>query len=366
MGIATLWRARGTPEAAGSADAGLTHTVVAMVAVLALVAASVAVGVALYADPDAAGTSAASTPSAAEQIDFSADPGPDWKPFDAALAPAAGGTEHAVTLRASEQPVEIAPGVTQEMWTYNGQVPGPVLRGRVGDVFTITLVNEGKNGHSIDFHASEVAPDDEMRTIGPGESLVYQFTATHAGVWLYHCGTPPVLHHTGNGMYGAVIIDPPDLGPVDRELVFVQSDLYLDGVTAEGYRRMQEARWDAVVFNGYANQYAKAPIRVEPEQKVRAWVVNAGPSADSTFHVIGTIFDTVYREGHYELRPDADRGGAQALDLQPAQGGFVEFTLAERGSYPFLTHRLADSEHGALGIFQAGEPRAEGGGHGSH
>jgi nitrite reductase (NO-forming) len=196
---------------------------------------------------------------------------------------------------------------------------------------------------------------------------VYQFTATHAGIWMYHCGTPPVLHHTGNGMYGAVIIDPPDLAPVDRELVFVQSELYLDGVTPDGYARMQAAQWDAVVFNGYANQYAKAPIRVEPDETIRAWVLNAGPSAGSSFHVIGTIFDTVYREGHYELRPDATRGGSQALDLQPAQGGFVEFTLAERGAYPLLTHRLADAEKGGLGILQAGEPRAaDETGHASH
>ena len=80
-------------------------------------------------------------------------------------------------------------------------------------MFTVTLVNDGKLGHSIDFHASKVAWNDEMRTIGPGESLVYQFEAKHAGVFMYHCGTAPTLHHIGNGMYGAVVIDPPDLAP---------------------------------------------------------------------------------------------------------------------------------------------------------
>jgi nitrite reductase (NO-forming) len=253
------------------------------------------------------------------------------------------------------------------MWTYNGQVPGPVLRGHIGDIFTITLVNDGKNGHSIDFHASEVSPDDQMRTIGPGESLVYQFEATHSGIWMYHCGTPPVLHHTGNGMYGTIIIDPPDLPTVDHEFVFVQSELYLGGATAEGYARMQNEQWDAVVFNGYVNQYAAAPIRVEPGQTIRAWVLDAGPSDSSSFHVIGSIFDTVYREGHYELRPDATQGGSQALDLHAAQGGFVEFTLDAPGRYPFLTHNLADADKGGMGYFQAGEPSpATAGGHAGH
>ena len=103
---------------------------------------------------------------------------PDWTPFDPTLAPAPGGTEHEVTLRATETELEVAPGVTQMMWTFEDQVPGPILRGKVGDLFTVTLVNEGEVGHSIDFHASKVAWDDEMRTIASGEELVYQFRPT--------------------------------------------------------------------------------------------------------------------------------------------------------------------------------------------
>lgn len=169
-------------------------------------------------------------------------------------------------------------------------------------------------------------------------------------------------------MYGAVIIDPPDLAPVDHEYVFVQSELYLGGATEAGYTKMLNEQWDAVVFNGYVNQYAAAPIRVEPHQTIRAWVLDAGPSESSSFHVIGTIFDTVYREGHYELRPDPTHGGSQALDLQPAQGGFVEFTLEKPGTYPFITHNLADLAKGAMGLFQAGPPTANagGGGHAGH
>jgi nitrite reductase (NO-forming) len=349
-------------------DVGFTHMLIAFFSFLALLGASVAVGIALYNDPDApvVATSGAAAASGGKTIDFTGTPGDGWKPFDPALQPAPGATEHKITLRARELQLEIAPGVKQEMWTFNGQVPAPVLRGKVGDVFTVKLVNEGKNGHSLDFHASEVSPDDEMRTIGPGESLVYQFQATHAGIWMYHCGTPPVLHHVGNGMYGAVVIDPPDLPSVDHEYLFVQSELYLDGVSEAGYTRMQNEQWDAVVFNGYVNQYASAPIRIEPGESVRAWVLDAGPSESSSFHVIGTIFDTVYREGHYELRPDSTRGGSQALDLQPAQGGFVEFTVEEPGAYPFITHKLSDVGKGALGVFQAGEPSPDAGAHAGH
>ena len=348
-------------------DFSLTHTLVAVFSLIGLLSGAIAVGAVVY---DSNGTKIAGNgngSTAREQaINFGSKPGDGWKPFDPTLQPAPGAKEHKLTIHAAETTLEVAPGLRQEMWTFNGQVPAPTLRGHVGDIFTITLVNDGKNGHSLDFHASEVAPDDEMRTIGPGESLIYQFEATHSGIWMYHCGSPPVLHHTGNGMYGAVIIDPPDLAPVDHEFLFVQSELYVGGAGESGYEKMLDDRWDAVMFNGYVNQYASAPIRVEPGEKIRAWVLDAGPSENSSFHVIGTIFDTVYREGHYELRPDATRGGSQTLDLQPAQGGFVEFTLEKRGMYPLLTHKLSNASKGALGYFQAGPPRAGAAAHGGH
>ena len=309
------------------------------------------------------GSSAAAGVSGAK-IDFAAEPAADFKAYDPALQPAPGGREHVLTLRATEKVIEVAPGVTQELWTFNDQFPGPVLRGKVGDVFTVTLVNEGKLGHSIDFHASKVAWNDEMRTIQPGESLVYQYEAKHAGVFMYHCGTAPALHHIGNGMHGAIVIDPPDLGAVDHEYLLVQSEVYTgdDGKPGD-LAKMQREAHDAVVFNGYVNQYLHQPIRVEPGQRVRVWVLDAGPSENSAFHIVGTIFDTVYKEGAYLLRPDARRGGSQALDLQPSQGGFVEFTFDEAGLYPIVTHKFANVGKGALGLFQAGEVAATGGGH---
>jgi len=309
------------------------------------------------AAPAAGGHGASSAPASdAATIDWNAAPGPDWQPFDPRLEPAPGGTEHQIEFSMTEEVVEVAPGVTQEVWVFNGQVPGPTLRGKVGDVFTVTLTNDGTIGHSLDFHASKVAWDDEMRTLQPGESLVYQFEAKHAGVWMYHCGTAPALHHIGNGMFGAVVIDPPDLPPVDHELLFVQSELYLGPEGEPGdLTKMQEVDFDAVVFNGYANQYQHAPIQVDVGERVRAFVLDAGPSENSSFHIVGTIFDTVYKEGTYLLRPDGRQGGSQALDLQPAQGGFVEFTFDEEGLYLMVTHKFSNVGIGALGIFAVGD-----------
>jgi nitrite reductase (NO-forming) len=291
------------------------------------------------------------------KVDFNASPGPDWKPFDPQLAPAPGGTDHQITFHMKEQVREVAPGVTQEMWTFNEQVPGPVLRGKVGDVFSVTVVNDGKMGHSIDFHASQTSMDQDMRTLQPGESLVYQFTADYAGIWMYHCGTAPVLHHVGNGMYGAVIIDPPDLAAVNHEYVMIQSELYTGPAGQPGdLAKMLADEPDAVMFNGYVNQYKYAPITgINAGERVRIWVLDVGPSDISSFHIVGTIFDTVFKEGAYLLRPaNAEQGGSQALDLMPAQGGFVELSFAKPGMYDMVNHKFVDASRGALGIFHVG------------
>ncbi len=305
---------------------------------------------------DGGGVVSPSPETAAAVIDPQATPAATWAPYDARLAPAPGGEEHRLTMHATEKVIEVAPGVTQELWTFDDQVPGPTLRGKVGDIFTITLVNDGTLGHSIDLHASKVAWNDEMRTIQPGESLVYQFEAKHSGAFMYHCGTAPTLHHIGNGMFGVIIIDPPELAPVDHEFLLVQSEFYLGPEGRPGdLTKMIGEQWDAVVFNGYWNQYKFAPIRVEPDERVRVWVVDDGPSENSAFHIVGTIFDTVFKEGRYTLQPDETHGGSQVLDLQPAQGGFVEFSFDEAGLYPIVTHKFANVGKGALGLFQAGE-----------
>lgn len=299
------------------------------------------------------------------KFDPSAAPADDFKAADPVLPPAPSDKVHNITIVAKENVGEVAPGVKQMLWNFDGKVPGPIYRGKLGDQFNFTLKNEGSLGHSIDFHSSKVAPNVRMATIQPGESHEYPFEAKHHGIYMYHCGTPPVLHHIGTGMYGAMIIDPPDLAPVDYEFCFVQSEFYLgpDGDIGD-MDKMTNEQWDIVAFNGYASQYVHRPIKVDINKRIRAWVIDVGPSENSSFHVIGTIFDTVYKEGTYLLRP-GNNGGSQALDLQPAQGGFVEFTFDEDGNYPFATHKFANPGKGALGVFQAGnaQPAAGGGGH---
>ncbi|MEN8652561.1 multicopper oxidase domain-containing protein [Streptomyces sp. 21So2-11] len=300
-------------------------------------------------------TAAPGTPGA--QLNLGADFTRGWKPRPATLAPASPERVHKVRLNAVEKDIEVAPGVRQRMWTFGGTAPGPVLRGKVGDTFEITLVNDTRMGHGIDFHAGALAPDRPMRTIEQGEELVYRFRAEHAGAWLYHCSTAPMLQHMGNGMFGAVIIDPPDLPPVDREYVLVSSQLYLGKPGSSGQvAKMNNARPDAWVFNGIAAQYAKAPLTARAGERARFWIIAAGPSDGIAFHLVGTVFDTVYKEGAYLLRPDnPDRGGAQALDLAPAQGGFVETRFPGAGNYPFVDHDMRHAESGAHGTVRVGQ-----------
>ncbi|GAB2760084.1 multicopper oxidase domain-containing protein [Nocardioides pakistanensis] len=302
-----------------------------------------------------AGSEGEEPADAAAAVDHMATPGDDFVAHDAELPPLPAGRVHRRTFTVTEVEREVAPGVTQRLWTYNGSAPGPTLHGRVGDVFEITLVNDGSMGHSIDFHAGALAPDRPMRTIAPGESLTYRFTATRAGIWMYHCSTMPMSAHIANGMFGAVVIEPPGLPEVDRSYLLVQSELYLGeqgGVV--DVDKVNEERADLVVFNGYANQYDARPLAARTGERVRVWVLNAGPNRPSSFHVVGGQFDTVWSEGAYLLGGDRGRssGGAQVLALSAAQGGFVELTFPEPGHYPFVSHLMVDAERGAHGIFE--------------
>jgi nitrite reductase (NO-forming) len=273
------------------------------------------------------------------------------------LPPLAAGRVHRHTFHVREVETEVAPGVTQRLWTYNGSAPGPTLHGRVGDRFVITLVNDATTGHSIDFHAGSLAPDGPMRTIPPGERLVYRFTATRSGIWMYHCSSMPMSAHIANGLFGAVVIDPPGLAPVDRSYVLLQSELYLGAQGEEvDVDKLMAEQPDLVVFNGYANQYDARPLRARVGERVRIWVLDAGPDRATSFHVVGGQFDTTYAEGAWLLRGGpggtGGSGGAQSLALQPAQGGFVELTFPEPGHYPFVSHVMVDAERGAHGTFR--------------
>ena len=295
--------------------------------------------------------------------DYSARLPADFKAFDAALPPApaspdGGPMTHRHTFTVKEQVMQVGAGVTQRRLTFNGQVPGPVLRGKVGDTFEITLVNDGTMSHSLDFHAGITPPDQAMRSINPGESLVYTFKAQHSGIWLYHCSTSPMSLHLAAGMHGAVIIDPPGLPAVDREYAIVASEVYLGPEGGEPNTDKIAAKTpDLMTFNGVAFQYHQQPLKAKVGERVRFWVMAAGPSLPTSFHVVGLQFDQVFFEGAWTLGGpgqigNAWSGGSQALGLQPAQGGFVECVASEPGHYVFVSHSFADMEKGAHGVLE--------------
>ena len=284
-----------------------------------------------------------------------------YEPYDAKAPALLPGKVHDIDLVITEEEKTIAEGFVQKVWTFGGTVPGPVIRVKVGDTIRVHLKNPAENqlSHSIDFHASQVAWNDEMTSIAPGEEKLYEWTADYAGVWMYHCGTGPALHHIANGMYGMVIVEPKEgLPKVDHEFALLQSEWYLgpQGKEADLEKAMAAAPApDMVLFNGVANQYKDHPLEVATGGTVRMFVLNAGPSVDSSFHVVGTIFDTVIKEGVTLSKGNTGNWGSQAVDLSPAQGAIVEFTTAEDGLYPVVTHAFNFVGRGALGLVQAGD-----------
>ena len=298
--------------------------------------------------------------------DVVADPNaPDYEVYPPEAPALMSGSVHDITFTIEEKLMTVANGddggFVQAVWTFNGTVPGPVLRVKVGDTINLHLVNPATNtlAHSIDFHASQVAWNDEMTSIDPGQEKVYTWVAEYAGVWMYHCGTSPALHHIANGMYGMVIVEPAEgLPPVDKEFAMVQSEWYL-GPQGEPASLSKAAVGnpapDFVVWNGVANQYLANPIQVETGDRVRVFVLNAGPSIDSSFHVVGTIFSSVIKEGVFLSVNNDGNWGSQAVDLSPAQGAIIEFVMPEDGKYPMVTHAFNFVGRGALGLFQAGD-----------
>jgi nitrite reductase (NO-forming) len=311
-------------------------------------------------NPDRVGHSGAGfVPGQNAEIEPDPD-APEYMLHDPAAPELLPGEVHDIELVVTEREMTVAAGIVQIVWTFGDTVPAPVIRVKVGDTLRVHLVNPDTNKlpHSIDFHASMVAWNDEMRSINPGEDLMYEFTATHAGVFMYHCGTTPTLHHIASGMYGMVIVEPQGgLEPVDNEFALVQNEWYV--VDQADFVSLAEASAAApqpeiVSFNGVANQYADHPIEVPVGETVRVFVLNAGPNIDSSFHVVGTIFDEVIKEGVRLERGNEGNWGSQAVDLSPAQGAIIEMSFPEDGLYPIVTHAFNMVDRGALGLFKAG------------
>ena len=275
--------------------------------------------------------------------------------YDPFLPPVAAGPKQ-ITVVAKDATLLVAKNVPYAAWTFDGTVPGRTLRVVEGDEvnFTLKIDPAATTGHSLDFHSAKTAPDKNYRTIMPGEELSFPFVAKYPGAYMYHCGTPPVLMHIGAGMYGAMIVDPKEGWPAARELIFVQSDFYLvdgeGGAKVPDYTKMLgNGTMDYVCFNGYANQYVENPIKVAVGEPIRIFVVNAGPNAWSSFHVVGTVFDRAC----VNANPRNELFGLQSITIGPGDGACVEFTLDEPGTYPAVNHAFGHAAHGAVALLQA-------------
>jgi nitrite reductase (NO-forming) len=278
------------------------------------------------------------------------------RPYPADLPALTSASVHHYTITLKDRIVEVAPGIHYSAWTFDGSAPGPVIHVRQGDMVDVELVNGGAIPHSIDFHAADIAPDVAFATIASGKSLHFRFRATTAGAFMYHCGTAPVLAHIANGMYGAIIVDPKaGLPKVDGSYVLVSGEWYLTPKTGNApytldFAKAREKRPDFVTWNGYAGQYKDHPFTAKTGQTLRFYVVDAGPSFDTDFHVVGTVLRRVYLDS-----TTTDVLHNVQTQLVPAGGGMVfDVTFRQKGIYPFVSHSFASVDMGEVGLVNVG------------
>lgn len=258
------------------------------------------------------------------------------------------------TLTAERKQVNVGGGMTYNAWTYNGTVPGPVMKVTQGDEVKIDLINHTKEAHGINVHAAQISP--QHFTGDPMKSVNYNFVAKVPGVFVYHCTATPVLDHIAAGMYGMAIVEPKGGWPDGdaQEITIVQGELYglpnAHGFIVGSHARIVQAHPDFVVFNGDLNKYTvDHPIDIKVGKLVRVFFVNAGPSLTSAFYVTGVLFDTVYKSGN----PADALHGLNTLAVPPSDGAVFEFRVTEPGDYPFMDLNRAQQYKGATGIFRA-------------
>jgi nitrite reductase (NO-forming) len=283
-----------------------------------------------------------------------------------------------IQLDVTHKVIDLAPGVKFTAWTFGDQVPGPIIRARVGDRIKFSMTNRSDERmpgvnfttapmmHSMDFHAAMVSPTDKYRSIAPGQTISFEFTPNYPGVFMYHCGTPMVLEHIASGMYGMFIVEPREGYPtqVQREYAVIQSEFYtkpdpehrkVDGVPLYvlDTERVRSKAPTYTVFGGQYNRYVEHPLVAKPGERVRLFVMNVGPSNTESFHVVGTIFDRVWMDGN----PDNQFRGMQTVLLGSSSSAIVEFVIPEAGGYTMVDHHFANASQGAVGVIDAGGKR---------
>ncbi len=267
-----------------------------------------------------------------------------------------------VDLTAVELDGQLADGTTFRYMTFNGQVPGPMIRVRVGDTVELSLQSDKANTlpHSIDLHAVTGPGGGEIYTQTlPGQTTSFSFKALHPGLYVYHCATASISHHISSGMYGMILVEPEGgLPPVDREFYVMQGEIYTtqafgtQGHLDYDHERMLDEDPEYFVFNGAAgaltqDEYA---LRAAVGDTVRIYFGVGGPNFISSFHLIGEIFDRVYNLASLTAPPLTD---VQTVVVPPGGATVTEFALDVPGRYILVDHALARSERGLAGYLYA-------------
>lgn len=271
-----------------------------------------------------------------------------------------------VRLDAGVQTREISSGLQYPFWTFNGHTPGPFIRARVGDTLEVHVTNSDASGmpHNVDFHAvTGPGGGAPVTTVTEGEERVAWFQLMHPGLFIYHCAAPPVMDHIANGMYGLILVEPKQgLPKVDREFYVLQSEFYTkepaEGVTVLEFSHDEGAKEHPrfVVFNGRVGSLlGEGALKAKTGERVRVYFGNAGPNLIASFHVIGEIFDAVYREADLVSPP----ARSVQTTLVPAGGAtVVEFKVEVPGTYTLVDHAIFRVGKGAVGYLQVeGRPR---------
>ena len=248
-------------------------------------------------------------------------------------------------------------GTMYRSWTFEGQVPGPVVHVTEGDVVEFTLFNDknNKNSHSMDMHAGQFDILKDFESVKPGEKGTFTFKAEHPGIFFYHCGSDPMIQHIARGMYGAIIVDPKDpkaMPKADREYVLIQSELYAN---PDSQDEMMANKWTNVMFNGGIFKYdpvhdpaATRMLQAKPGERVRIYFINAGPNETSSFHAIAGIWDKVYPSGN----PKNAMTGLQTYVVGPGDAASFDIISPIEGANALVTHSMRQALTGGIAILQ--------------
>lgn len=272
-----------------------------------------------------------------------------------------GENEVNIEMTAQITDIEISKGDIYKAWTFNGEAPGPVIVVNQGDKINFKLTNMDPSiPHSMDFHAVHAAPSTDFANVMPDKTGNFSYPANNPGVFMYHCGTKPVLAHIANGMHGTIIVKPKEGYPtdseVDREFVIIQNEWYkyndlddfTNGVPKYVVFSTKALKDGDANTNGAVGALVDKPLLAKVGDKVRFYVMNVGPNEVSSFHVVGTVMDDVFVDGN----PFNHLKGLQTLMLPASGGAVAEFTVTKEGSYPFVTHQFNHVTKGAAGILK--------------